>query len=308
MYSIVFMGTPDFAVPALNALHTSEHQLLAVVTQPDRPKGRGRKRVPPPVKIEAQARGYEIWQPDSVKSPDFLKRMAQLKPDLFVVIAFGHILPAPLLRLPKHGAINIHASLLPQYRGPAPIQWAIINGESQTGVTAMFMDKGMDTGDILMAEPLPIYREDTADSLHDRLAVVGADLLLKTLRDLPHITPVAQDPSQASQAPMLRKADGHIVWRMPARKIEDFIRGMTPWPGAFTFYGEKRLKLFKATAVPSESEAAPGTVLKSFPDQLRVATGQGALSITEIQGASGKRLPVAEFLRGHPLEPGTVLT
>ncbi len=308
MYNIVFMGTPDFAVPALKALHTSEHRILSVVTQPDRPKGRGRKQVPPPVKIEAQARGYEILQPDSVKSPEFLKRMAQLKPDLFVVIAFGHILPAPLLKLPKHGAINIHASLLPQYRGPAPIQWAIINGESKTGVTAMFMDKGMDTGDILMAEPVPIDREDTAESLHDRLAVVGADLLLKTLRDLLDITPVPQDPSQASQAPMLRKADGHIVWRMPARKIEDFIRGMTPWPGAFTFYGDKRLKLFKATAVPSDSDAAPGTVLKSFPDQLRVATGEGALSIIELQGAAGKRLPVAEFLRGHPLEPGTVLT
>ncbi|OQX05842.1 MAG: methionyl-tRNA formyltransferase [Desulfobacteraceae bacterium IS3] len=308
-FRIVFMGTPDFAVPALESLHRNGYDVALVVTQPDRPKGRGRKLLPPPVKTSALSLGYETIQPESVKTPEFAERLRQTDADIFVVVAFGHILPKSVLDIPKTAAINIHASLLPKYRGPAPIQRAVINGEKESGVTTMFMDKGLDTGDILLSEPLEITEDDTAGSLHDRLSILGADLLIKTLKAFAEntIQPVTQNHEQATYAPMLKKEDGRIDWTKPARNIETFIRGMNPWPGAFTFHGDKGLKIFRAKVIPSSSGESPGTVIKSFPDELYVMTGEHALSVLEIQGASGKRLNIRDFLRGYNMPPGTVL-
>lgn len=304
------MGTPDFAVPSLDLLSQEDYEIALVVTQPDRPKGRGRKLVPPPVKVKALELNLEVSQPSTLKSDKFTDQIKSIQPDFFVVIAFGHILSEKILQLPKFGAINIHASLLPKYRGPAPIQWAIINAEPYSGVTTMFMDKGMDTGNILLTKKEPILPEDTAATLHHRLANAGAELLIKTLKDIAasKIKPTPQDHSKATYAPLLKKQDGHINWQRPAEKLEPFIRGMTPWPGAFTFHNEKRLKIIKAAPISESVSEAAGTILKAFPDELRVATGKGALSILEIQGPSGKRLGIADFLRGYRLPTGTILT
>lgn len=308
-FNIIFMGTPDFAVPALEALDRSRHRVSLVVTLPDRPKGRGRQPVAPPIAETARCLDYECLQPSCVKNDRFLEDLAALEPDFFVVVAFGHILSAPLLAVPRLGAINIHASLLPKYRGPAPIQWAIINREAQTGVTTMLMDKGMDTGDILLTARTAIRANDTAASLHDRLAPMGAQLLLQTLDQFEAgvARPQPQDHALATYAPMLKKEDGRINWSAPAEEIEAFVRGMSPWPGAFTFEGPRRLKLFKAASLSADSGLPPGTVLESFPDELRVSTGRGSLAILELQAASGKRLAVDEFLRGCQLVPGTIL-
>ena len=313
----IFMGTPDFAVPSLYALDKSGHEISLVVTRPDRTGGRGKKLVRPPVKTAAAGLGYDVIQPESIKTDEFKEHMARLNPDLFVVVAFGHILPKNILSLPKKGSVNIHASLLPKYRGPAPIQWAIINGEKETGVTAMLMDQGLDTGDILFFDKVKIAPDDTSATLHDRLAVLGADLLIKTVNALDktdkidktgktYLKPVPQDDSLACFAPLLKKSDGRINWDMPAEAIEAFIRGMTPWPGAFTFYGNRRLKIFKAAPLLSDVDKAPGTVVKGFPGELRVASGKGVLSILEIQGASGKRLLIKDFLMGCEIPPGTL--
>ena len=304
------MGTPDFAVPALNLLCQEDYEVALVVTQPDRPKGRGRKLVPPPVKVKALALNLEVSQPATLKSDIFADQIKRLQPDFFVVIAFGHILPENILQLPKLGAINIHASLLPKYRGPAPIQWAVINAEPYTGVTTMFMDKGMDTGNILLMKKEPILPDDTAGTLHDRMANAGADLLIQTLKDLTaqKLKSIPQDHRQATDAPLLKKQDGHINWQKPAEELDAFIRGMTPWPGAFTFHNEKRLKIIKAAPISESISETPGTILKAFPDELRVATSRGVLSILEIQGPSGKRLDIAAFLRGYRLPTGTILT
>lgn len=310
-YKIVFMGTPDFSVPPLKVLHESVHEVSLVVTQPDRPKGRGRKMMPPPVKEAAVKMGYRVIQPEKVNTDEFKAIMEQVKPDLFVVVAFGHILSQDILNIPRLGAINIHASLLPKYRGAAPIQWAVINGEKETGVTTMFMDRGMDTGHMLLKEKLEISTDDTAGSLHDRLAKAGADILSKTLKEFEQetIKPIPQDNSKATYARPLKKKDGLIDWNKPAETLECFIRGMTPWPGAFTFFNKKRLRIFKARPLDVKSTEAPGTILQSFPDELRVGAGdQSVLSILEIQGPSGKRLEIKDFLRGCQVPAGTILT
>jgi methionyl-tRNA formyltransferase len=306
---IIFMGTPEFAVPALKAIHTSNHHISFVVTQPDRPKGRGRKVVPPPAKRVAVDLGYRVLQPTSVNDTEFVEAVIQTTPDFLAVVAYGRILPKPILALPKIGTINLHASLLPKYRGPAPIQWAIINGETVTGVTTMLMDEGMDTGDILLTVEEKISPTDTSATLHDRLARIGANLLVDTLDRYSkgQVRPVAQDHSQASLAPLLKKSDGRIAWDTPAERISAFIRGMTPWPGAFTFHKGKSLKIFDAIPITADVSQTPGTVIRGFPDELRVATAKGVLSVLEIQSASGKRLTIADFLRGYAMPPGTVL-
>jgi methionyl-tRNA formyltransferase len=303
------MGTPDFAVPPLRALQESGHRVLAVVTQPDRPKGRGRKLVPPPVKETATAFEIPVIQPETVRSDEFHQRMRRLAPDLFVVVAFGRILPPSLLAIPAMGAVNVHASLLPRHRGAAPIQWAIMEGDAETGVTTMMMDKGMDTGDILLMEKTPIAAEETAAELHDRLSEMGAPLLLATIERLQAggLTPISQDPGKATYAPMLKKTDGEIDWSQPAERIARRIRGMTPWPGAYTFSGGMRLKIFKARVLERDISVPPGTVLECMPGELRIATGQSALAISEIQGKSGKRLPIDDFLCGCRLPDGTCL-
>lgn len=306
-YKIVFMGTPEFAVPSLKAIHNSDHEIVNVVTQPDRPKGRGRKLTPPPVKEAALDLGYPVLQPESIKDEQFVMKMQDILPDFFVVIAFGQVLPINLLAIPKYGAVNVHGSLLPKYRGAAPIQWALINGEPETGVTTMQMDSGLDTGDIFLRRRIEIRPDDTSQTLHDRLSVIGAELIAETLDGIQSgtITPIPQNDAESSYAPSLKKDDGHISWRSPAERIVSFIRGMTPWPGAFTYYKGRRLKIFSARAVPDTASEPPGVILPRFSDELWVATGQGCLDILEIQGFSGKRLSAKAFLHGAGLEPGT---
>ncbi len=307
-YRIVFMGTPGFAVPSLEAL-AAGHDVALVVTQPDRPKGRGRRIEPPPVKVSAERLGLRVVQPSSMRDESVLQALAAAEADLFVVVAFGHILRESVLKLPRIACINVHASLLPAYRGPAPIQWAVINGERETGVTTMIMDKGLDTGDILLTDRETISETDTAGSLHDRLARRGAALLGRTLPAFADgsIKRTAQDGARATYAPLLKKTDGLIDWKRPAAAIEPFVRGMTPWPGAYTFWNGVRLKVFKTDLSSAPRDVAPGTVLASPPGELVVAAGEGALSIREVQGASGSRLPVSEFLRGCRIRTGEIL-
>lgn len=308
-YRIIFMGTSDFSVPTLKALYENQYDVLAVVTQPDRPKGRGRRLVPPPVKEVARTLGYPVLQPLRIKEPWFIERIIALNPDLFVVVAYGRILPGSFLSIPHLGAMNIHPSLLPKYRGPAPVQWAIINGEQETGVTTMWMDEGMDTGEILSSSKVPIRPDDTSGSLFRRLAEVGAQLLIETLTTLKSgdLVGKPQDKSGATYAPLLKKEDGCIDWTRDAKSLDAFIRGMTPWPGAFTFLSGKRLKVLKAKDFQERTKEKPGTVLEGFPGDFNVATGRGILALKEVQLESAKRLPAGDFLRGCPVSPGTLL-
>lgn len=304
------MGTPDFAVPTLKALNKTGFPIALVITQPDRPKGRGRKMASSPVKKAALELGCEISQPANVREPWFIDQLKALSPDYLVVAAFGQILPLTILKIPKRGAINVHASLLPKYRGPAPIQWAIIRGETETGITTMLMDNGVDTGDMLLTARTPIESTDTAKSLHDRLALMGADLLVETLHMLwqGKLFPRSQTHEHATYAPMLKKEDGHLDWHKTARQLDAFVRAMTPWPGAFCFQDHRRLRVFRVMALDHPASEPPGTVEPGFPDELRIATGDGVLLILEIQGASGKRMDVRDYLCGHPMLPGTQLT
>jgi len=312
-YNIIFMGTPEFAVPALSVLSEKDHEISLVVTQPDRPKGRGRQPVPPPVKNKALELGYKIIQPESVKTDDVVDQFNQIEPDFIVLVAYGNLLPDKILSIPKKGVLNIHPSLLPKYRGPAPIQHALLNNEKETGVTIMMLDSGMDTGDILMSKTIPILPDSTSATLHDILSRQGAKLLSLTMDGFRNnaVNRVPQDHSKATYAPLLKKKDGLIDWNQPAGTLDAFVRGMTPWPGAYTFInGTQRVKIFKLA--PSrrsrdDETAAPGTVLKGFSNELRIAAGNEAVSVLEIQGASGKRLPIAEFLKGCKVPPGTVL-
>ena len=305
---IIFMGTPDFAVPCLKALGECNCSVDLVITRPDRPQGRGRRMQSPPVKQTADALGYPVLQPDAVNTDDFYDALAARRPDLFVVVAFGHILQKRILDIPLFGSINMHASLLPAYRGPAPIQWAIINGETETGVTSMLMDKGLDTGEVLLSEKTPIMTDDTAGTLHDRLSELAARVLVNTIDAIASgtVRPATQNHALATYAPMLKKSDGHIDWTRPAEHIESFIRGMTPWPGAFTFLDSKRLKVFSAAVCPATENRLPGTVIRCFDDELRVACGRDALCITEIQADSGRRMNIEAFLKGQPIAPGTL--
>ncbi len=301
------MGTPEFAVPSLEALLRSEETLVGVVTQPDRPKGRGQTLVPSPVKQLCLRVGVPLLQPVKMKDPAFLEQLQAWQPDLIAVAAFGRILPKVVLDLPPWGCVNVHASLLPKYRGAGPIQWAIINGERETGITTILMDEGMDTGAILLQETVAIASEDTAGTLSVRLAEVGARLLLETIHRLKvgTVTPRPQDHSQATLAPMLKKEDGFIDWSLSAVQIANRVRGLSPWPGAYTYAGDERWILWRAAAAdgPTDS-AAPGTVTAVRKDALLVATGKGLLMITELQPANSRRMGVAQYLAGHPLAPG----
>ena len=303
------MGTPEFSVPALKALQENQYDILTAVTQPDRPKGRGRRLVPPPVKEVATTLGCPVLQPLRIKEPWFIEKIIALDPDLFVVVAYGRILPGAFLSIPRLGAINIHPSLLPKYRGPAPVQWSIINGEQETGVTTMWMDEGMDTGDILLSSRVPIRPDDTSGSLHRRLADVGAQLLIETLTRLKSgdLVGKPQDKSGATYAPLLKKEGGRIDWTKDAKSVDAFIRGMTPWPGAFTFIFGKRLKILKAEDLRKSTRKKPGSVLEGFPGDFNVATGRGTLALKEVQLESAKRLRIEDFLRGCPVPPGTLL-
>jgi methionyl-tRNA formyltransferase len=304
---IVFMGTPEFAVPSLKALIESGDEVVAVVTQPDKPKGRGLEVTPPPVKTLAQKHGIPVLQPQKIKTEEFLKQLEELKPDIICVVAYGKILPKGILELPKYGCINVHASLLPKYRGAAPINWAIIRGEKVTGITTMKMDEGMDTGDILLQREVPIEDEDTAETLSHKLSLTGAEVLIETLNLLKEgkLKPIPQNHSQATYAPMLKKEDGEIDWGKTAEEIRNLVRGTLPWPGAYTFLDNKILKVYKVRVV--EGQGKPGEVIKSDKETLRVATGENALDILELQIEGGKRLDTATFLRGRKIREGTIL-
>jgi len=300
-WRIVFLGTPEFAVPALAALSGAEDQVLLVITQPDRPQGRGRRPSPPPVKVLAQKLDLPVWQPESIKTPAAFNRLKELTPDLLVVVAFGAILPLNLLQLPRIGPLNVHPSLLPAYRGPAPINWAILNGETETGVTTMFLDQGMDTGPILLSRRTAIGPLETAGQLHDRLARLGAELLLETIAGLKagRVTPKPQPSTGATLAPLLKKADGLIDWTRPAEELARRVRGLDPWPGAYTTFKGKILKLFGAR--PGPGRGRPGQVLALDQGLLHVAAGQGSLALAELQIEGKKRLRAPEFWRGQRL-------
>ena len=307
---VIFMGTPDFAVPSLQALLAGPDEVVAVVCQPDRPRGRGKKLEPPPVKLEALTHGVSVLQPDSVKGADFLAELAQLKPDLLVVVAYGRILPETMLTLAPLGAINVHGSLLPKYRGAAPIQWAVLNGDQETGVTIMQLDAGMDTGPVLLYAREQIRAEDTAGSLAQRLARLGAETLLKAVDGLKNGTLSAepQDHGQASYAPMLSKAQGHVAWSQPTARLHCLIRGLDPWPSAYGFIDGVRYRFFAPQAVAKTCDAAPGTICRADQNGLFVATVDGMLCLHEIQPEGKKRMPVAACLRGNSLQPGMVFT
>ncbi len=307
------MGTTPLSCASLTALiGLAGTKLAAVVTQPDRPKGRDLAVQPPPVKELALRHGLPVLQPEKARHEAFIAELRRLTPDLIVVAAYGHILPPAILELPRFGCINVHTSLLPKYRGAAPIQWAILNGESETGVTIMKMDAGMDTGPILAQAATPIRTEDNAQTLHDRLAGLGAELLVATLPEyVCGKIPARPQPAEGvSSAPKLNKQDGRIDWGQPAQAIGNRIRAFTPWPGAFTFLPAAPqphlLKLWRAEVVEGAA-AAPGTILQSGKSGLVVACGQGALVIRELQREGSRRLAAPEFLAGHPLQPGQCL-
>lgn len=306
---IVFMGTPDFSVPALEALVKGGHQVIAAVTQPDKPKGRGKAVLMTPVKEKALEMGIPVYQPVKVREPEFVKTLADLAPDVIVVVAFGQILPKSILEIPRYGCVNIHASLLPKYRGAAPIQWAVIDGEKETGVTTMFMNEGLDTGDMLEKEVVPLDPKETGGSLHDKLSAVGGRLILSTLKGLEDGTlkGTPQTDKGSCYAKMLKKSLGDIDWIMDGAAIERLIRGLNPWPSAYTSLHGKTLKIWDADVTDREYGVEPGTVAEVSKDQLIIQTGKGSLSVRSLQLEGKKRMDIQDFLRGYSLEKGTVL-
>ncbi len=304
---IVFMGTPDFAVPSLKALIGAGHSIKAVFTQPDKPKGRGYKLTPPPVKVCAFEHRIEVLQPSSLKKGDdaqtSVKRLKEINPDLIIVVAFGKILPKEVLDIPKFGCINVHASLLPKYRGAGPIQWSVLNGEKETGVTTMLMAEGLDTGDMLLKSSTEIGVNETASELHDRLSEIGAELLVKTISELEKggIIPQKQDDSLSNYAPVLTKELCAIDFSKTAQEIHNQIRGLSDWPCATAILGGKRIKIYKSEIISKEEVHAPfGTITdeKTFT----ISCGKGLIRIIELQAEGGKRMKAADFLRGNPIE------
>jgi methionyl-tRNA formyltransferase len=304
---LVFMGTPGFASPSLQRLIERGEEIIAVVTQPDRPKGRGQQLTPPPVKTLAEKHGIPVLQPLKVRNPEFIDSVKEMEPDLIVVVAFGQILPKALLDIPRYGCINVHASLLPRYRGAAPINWCIINGEAETGVTTMQMDAGLDTGAMLVRKATPIDPDEDSSSLHDRLSIIGAEALSETLDLLADGKLVSreQDDALSCYAPMLKKEDGTIDWGKTAQTVKNLVRGMTPWPGAFTFLDSVTLKICRASV--AHGSGAPGTVLQVGKKGIEVACAGGSVIIEELQLEGRKRLKAADFLAGCKIEPGTIL-
>lgn len=306
---ILFMGTPEFALPALQHLARGGWPVIGAVTQPDRPQGRGRTMAPPPVKTAAHGLGIRVFQPEKVRHPEFLETFRNLSPDLVVVAAFGQILPGEIVCGPPEGCINIHPSLLPKYRGAAPINWTLIRGEKITGVTIMRMDEGVDSGDILIQEQTPIGPDENFGELHDRLAAMGAELLLTALDRLQEGTlrPRPQDHRLATLAPRLVREDGRIRWGDDCREIACRIRGLSPSPCAFTSLEGKQLKVFAAAAEPGPVMDAPGAIAGEGGGFLRVAAGQGHVLLKEVQLEGKKRMAVRDFLRGYPNIGGRVL-
>ncbi len=316
------MGTPDFSVPVLTAMKEAGHDMLAAVTQPDKPKGRGKEMQMTPVKAKALELGIPVLQPKRVRDPEFVEQLRELKPDVMVVVAFGQILTKEVLEVPKYGCINVHASLLPMYRGAAPIQYVILNGEKETGVTTMFMDEGLDTGDMLLKTVVPITADETGGTLHDKLSAAGAELLIRTLEQMEAGT-LQRIPQtgETCYVGTLKKSMGEIDWSRPAEELERQVRGLNPWPSAYTFLNGKTLKIWKAEvlhteAVSSQEAEEPealadrkscGSVIVISRDSIQVQTGDGILAIRELQLEGKKRMTADAFLRGYPVEAGTIL-
>lgn len=304
---IVYMGTPDFAVPTLEALVKGGHEVIAAVTQPDKPKGRGKAVLMTPVKEKALEYNIPVYQPVKARDPEFVALLQEMNPDAIVVVAFGQILPKAILDIPKYGCINVHASLLPKYRGAAPIQWAVIDGEEVSGVTTMLMDEGLDTGDMLEKIEYVLDPNETGGSLFDKLSALGGELILSTLEKLENgtITRTPQGDAVTSYAKMLQKSMGKIDWSMEAVKIERLIRGLNPWPSAYTSLKGKTVKIWSAKVEEGQTTGNPGRVTVT-KDQLLVECGEGYLSITELQLEGKKRMDTAAFLRGFAVEDQTV--
>jgi methionyl-tRNA formyltransferase len=309
---VVFLGTPDFAVPSLKMLVQEGYNVIGVFTQPDRPKGRGKKLFSPPVKDFAMKYGLSVYQYDRIKAKEGVEKLRELSPDLMITVAFGQILSKEILDIPPLGCINVHASLLPKYRGAAPIQWAIINGEQRTGITTMYTDIGLDTGDMILSKEIEIGKDETAGELHDRLAILGADVLRETLVRVKDGTaiPIPQDHEQASYYPVLDKAIGKIDWRKKGQEIHDLVRGVDPWPGAFTRLKGDILKIWKVKPISfaSTEEYPPGKIIHADEKVgLIVMAGDGPIKIEELQAPGGKRMSSNDFLRGNRIQEGLIL-
>ena len=305
---IVFMGTPEFAVPCLQRLFDMGERVVGVFTQPDKPQGRGYQLVAPPVKQLAQAHGVPVYQPEKMRDGTALATLEELRPDLIVVVAYGKILPADILALPRYGCINIHASLLPRYRGAGPIQWSVIRGETETGVTSMYMDVGMDTGDMILPLSTPIGPEETAGELHDRLSLLGAECLEQTLRLLERdgqLPRTKQDEAQATYAPMLTKQMGALDFSRPAKELHDLIRGLSPWPVAYTGLDGATLKVHRARVAEGFS-GKPGELLDER--RMVIGCGSGAIELLEVQLQGGRRMDAQSFLNGRKLKVGKMFT
>lgn len=306
---IIFMGTPDFAVGTLEAIIEAGHEVLLVVTQPDKPKGRSGALQYTPVKESALAHGIEVFQPTKIRLEENVEFLRKYEADIFVVAAFGQILPKSILDMPKFGCINVHASLLPKYRGAAPIQWAVINGDKVTGVTIQQMDIGVDTGDIIVTKELAISEEETGGGLFDKLAVVGAEACLEALEQIANgtATRTPQNHDEATHVSMISKEFGNIDWNKSAAEIERLIRGLNPWPSAYTKLDGKTFKIWKAKVVSEENEYATGCIIHVGKGEMQVQTGNGVLSLLEVQLEGKKRMEVDAFLRGYHVEEGTFL-
>ena len=308
--NIIFMGTPDFAVNSLKALSDTGHNIMLVVTQPDKPKGRGHKMAPPPVKECAIELGYDVYQPETLKSDEAYEYLKKYDADLFIVVAYGQILSERVLNLPKLGCVNVHASLLPKYRGAAPIQWSIINGETKTGVTTMFMNKGLDTGDMILKTEVEIEKNDTGETLHDKLAVLGAETLIETVKLFKNNTVIRekQDDSLSCYAPMINKETAKVYFSKPAEEIFNLVRGMNSYPYAITMYDNKLMKIIKCDVIEKCFTGENGEIKEVTSKGITVKCGENAILITEIQMEGKKKMPVSEYIKGNTFIVGNVLT
>lgn len=306
---IVFMGTPEIAVPCLQKIIDEGHEVLAVVTQPDKPKGRGKKLAMPPVKELAVKYDIPVYQPIKAREDSFVKILEEMNPDLIVVVAFGQILPKAILDIPKYGCVNVHVSLLPKYRGAAPINWVIINGEEKTGVTTMYMDEGLDTGDIILKKEMLLTDEITAGELHDEMMFIGADALKETIDLISkgEAPREKQNDDETCYAPMMSKTLGNIDWNKSAKEIHNLIRGINPWPSAYTTYEGETMKIWKTIVLDKESNELPGTILCVNKDGIEISTKDNIILVKEIQMAGKRRMLVSDYIKGNEINTKTVL-